>query len=74
MSQAKILHNIEGGLDEMLIIAYIVGGSKKAPKSAFVIYGWSLSSCTYVIELKANNGKNKNPSWRCIQMLQMTNV
>ena len=41
--EAKILRNIQGGLDEMLIIAYTVGGwVKKAPKSAYVIYGWSL--------------------------------
>ena len=45
MGKAKILRNIQGGLDEMLIIAYIVGGwVKKAKKSAYVIYGWSLRS------------------------------
>ena len=43
VGEAKILRNIQGGLDEMLIIAYTVGGwVKKAPKSAYVIYGWSL--------------------------------
>ena len=34
MSKAKILRNIEGGLDEMLIIAYRVGGwVQKSPKT-----------------------------------------
>ena len=42
MGKAKILSNIQGGVDEMLIIAYIVGGSQKAPKIAYVIYGQSL--------------------------------
>ena len=33
MGKAKILRNIEGGLNEMLIIAYIVGGwVPKSPK------------------------------------------
>ena len=33
VGKAKILHNIEGGLDEMLIIAYIVGGLvQKSPQ------------------------------------------
>ena len=45
MGKAKILRNIQGGLDEMLIIAYTVGGwVKKVPKSAYVIYGWSLTT------------------------------
>ena len=44
VGEAKILRNIQGGLDEMLIIAYIVGGwVKKVPKSAYVIYGRSLT-------------------------------
>ena len=33
VGKAKILRNIQGGLDEMLIIAYIVGGwVQKSPK------------------------------------------
>ena len=33
VGKAKILRNIQGGLDEMLIIAYIVGGwVQKGPK------------------------------------------
>ena len=33
MGEAKVLRNIQGGLDEMLIIAYIVGGwVQKSPK------------------------------------------
>ena len=44
MGEAKILRNIQVGLDEMLIIAYIVGGwVQKRPKSAYVIYGQSLN-------------------------------
>ena len=39
--EAKILRNIQGGLDEMLIIAYMVGVFNKALKSAYVIYGRS---------------------------------
>ena len=43
VGKAKILRNIQGGLDEMLIIAYMVGGRfQKAPKSAYVIYGRTL--------------------------------
>ena len=43
MGKAKILRNIRGGFDEMLIIAYIVGGwVQKSQKSAYVIYGRSL--------------------------------
>ena len=42
VGKAKILRNIQGGLDEMLIIAYIVGGwVQKSQKSAYVIYGRS---------------------------------
>ena len=35
MGEAKILRNIQDGLDEMLIIAYIVGGwvDQKKPKN-----------------------------------------
>ena len=44
VGEAKILCNSLGGLDAMLIIAYIVGGwVQKSQKSAYVIYGWSLS-------------------------------
>ena len=44
VDKAKILRNINGGLDEMLMIAYVVGGwVQKSPKSAYVIYGWSLA-------------------------------
>ena len=33
VGEAKILHDIQGGLDEMLIFAYIVGGwVQKSPK------------------------------------------
>ena len=43
MGKAKILRNIQGGLDEMLIIAYILGGwVQKIQKSAYVIYRRSL--------------------------------
>ena len=43
VGKAKILCNIQGGWDEMLIIAYIVGGwVQKNPKSAYVIYGRSV--------------------------------
>ena len=55
MGKAKILRNIQGGLDEMLIIAYIVGGwVQKSQKSAYVIYGRSLNNhlITYQIEKK----------------------
>ena len=48
MGKAKILRNIDGGLDEMLRIAYIVGGwVKKIQKSAYVIYGRSLTHIQY---------------------------
>ena len=42
VGEAKILRNSQGGLDAMLIVAYIVGGwVQKSQKSAYVIYGRS---------------------------------
>ena len=61
VGKAKILRNIQGGLDEMLIIAYIVGGwVQKSQKSAYVIYGRSLR------QNGGREGGSKNPK-KCLR-------